>query len=252
MQNRLENTSVSFQRPASLAPFIAIAAVLAAVLMIGAVVAVYSKNWTIASIFVVALIGLAIYAGASVYKMNTLSSGLSQNRIEWSTAMPDLQRQSLNIEVRELSKILQVEAGQLSELQSAYIVAEDLALRQIQHEEGVPLMRHVSVAGVPFDAVFQKDGVLVCCEVAFLVSPELRQDRITSMIKKITQAKKAIEGTGTITNVRLMIALVTQIVSQDEQILRSALNTQKFGDTPVDIDIRLLDFEALQTLYVTE
>lgn len=252
MQNRLENTSVSFQRPASLAPFIAIAAVLAAVLMIGAVVAVYSKNWTIASIFVVALIGLAIYAGASVYKMNTLSSGLSQNRIEWSTAMPDLQRQSLNIEVRELSKILQVEAGQLSELQSAYIVAEDLALRQIQHEEGVPLMRHVSVAGVPFDAVFQKDGVLVCCEVAFLVSPELRQDRITSMIKKITQAKKAIEGTGTITNVRLMIALVTQIVSQDEQILRSALNTQKFGDTPVDIDIRLLDFEALQKLYVTE
>jgi hypothetical protein len=252
MQNRLENTSISFQRPASLAPFIAIAAVLAAVLLIGAIVAGSSKNWTMAIIFVVALIGLAIYAGASVYKMNTLSSGLNQNRIEWSTAMPDLQRQSLNIEVRELSKILEVEAGQLSELQSAYIVAEDLALRQIQHEEGVPLMRHVSVAGVPFDAVFQKNGVLVCCEVAFLVSPELRQDRSTSMIKKITQAKSAIEGTGTITNVRLMIALVTQIVSEDEQILRSALNTQKFGDTPVDIDIRLLDFEALQKLYVTE
>lgn len=252
MQNRLENTSISFQRPASLAPFIAIAAVLAAVLLIGAIVAIASQNWTMAFIFFVALIGLTIYAGASVLKMNRLSSSLIQNRIEWSTAMPDLQRQSLNIEVRELSKILEVEAGQLSELQSAYIVAEDLALRQIQHEEGVPLMRHVSVADVPFDAVFQKNGVLVCCEVAFLVSPELRQDRITSMIRKITQAKKSIEGTGSVTNVRLMIALVTQIVAEDEQVLRSALNTQKFGDTPVDIDIRLLDFEALQKLYVTE
>lgn len=252
MQNRLENTSISFQRPASLAPFIAIAAVLAAVLLVGAVLAMTSQSWVIAAIFSVALVGLVIYAGASIFKMSRLASGLCQNRIEWTTAMPDLQRQSLNIEVRALSKILEVEAGQLSELQSAYIVAEDLALRQIQHEEGVPLMRHVSVAGVPFDAVFQKDGVLVCCEVAFLVSPELRQDRIESIIRKIAQTKKEIEGTGTITNVRLMIALVTQIVAEDEQILRSALNTQKFGDTPVDIDIRLLDFEALQKLYVTE
>lgn len=252
MQNRLENTSISFQRPASLAPFIAIAAVLAVMLLAGSIFAFSSQSWMIAAIFSAAFVMLVIYAGASIFKMSRLVSSVSQNRLKWSTAMPDLQRQSLNIEVRELSKILEVEAGQLSELQSAYIVAEDLALRQIQHEEGVPLMRHVSVAGVPFDAVFQKEGVLVCCEVAFLVSPELRQDRIESMIRKITQTKKAIEGTGAITKVRLMIALVTQIVAEDEQILRSALNTQKFGDTPVDIDIRLLDFEALQKLYVTE
>ncbi len=252
MQNRLENTSISFQRPASLAPFIAIAAVLAVMLLAGSIFAFSSQSWMIAAIFSSAFVMLVIYAGASIFKMSRLVSSVSQNRLKWSTAMPDLQRQSLNIEVRELSKILEVEAGQLSELQSAYIVAEDLALRQIQHEEGVPLMRHVSVAGVPFDAVFQKEGVLVCCEVAFLVSPELRQDRIESMIRKITQTKKAIEGTGAITKVRLMIALVTQIVAEDEQILRSALNTQKFGDTPVDIDIRLLDFEALQKLYVTE
>src|SRR5688500_20121409 len=94
--------------------------------------------------------------------MGRLSSSLNQVTIEWSAAMPDLQRQNLNIEVRELSKILQVESAQISALQSAYIVAEDLALRQIQHEEGVPLMRHVSVGSVPFDAVFLKNGTLVC------------------------------------------------------------------------------------------
>ena len=49
-----------------------------------------------------------------------------------------------------------MEREQLGDLQSAYIVAEDLALRQIQQEENIPLMRHVSVGGVPFDAVMIK------------------------------------------------------------------------------------------------
>ena len=137
-------------------------------------------------------------------------------------------------------------------MQSAYIVAEDLALRQIQHEEGVPIMRHVSVGSVPFDAVFLKDDLLVCCEVSFLVAPELRQDRIASMMRKIAQAKKEIETNGSGISVRLMVVLVTQLVPDDEILLRLALNKQKFAETPVDIDIRLLDFEALQKMYVTD
>ena len=49
----------------------------------------------------------------------------------------------------ELSRILEVGTEQMSDLQSAYIVAEDLALRQIQQEEDVPLMRHVRSAARP-------------------------------------------------------------------------------------------------------
>lgn len=252
MQKPLENTSISFQKPAGSFPYFLLGSGVAVLLLAGAVIAVISKNWLLLIIFALSLIGLAIYAVVSGTRIGKLTSSLSRNNIEWSAAMPDMQRQNLNIEVRELSKILQVESAQIGDLQSAYIVAEDLALRQIQHEEGVPIMRHVSVGSVPFDAVFLNDDLLVCCEVSFLVAPELRQDRIVAMMRKIAQAKKEIEMSTLGMSVRLMIVLVTQLVADDEATLRSALNKQKFAETPVDIDIRLLDFEALQKMYVTD
>jgi hypothetical protein len=49
-----------------------------------------------------------------------------------------------------------------------------------------------------------------------------------------------------------MLILVTQLTPADEQTLRSVLKTKRFSETPVDIDIRLLDFETLQRIYVTE
>lgn len=252
MQKQLENTSISFQRPARTFPYFLMGIAVAVALLTGAVVAVVNGNWVLATIFAVSLVGLAIYAAFSNLKIGRLTSSLQRDSIEWSAAMPDLQRQNMNIEVRELSKILQTDSAHLSDLQSAYIVAEDLALRQIQHEEAVPLLRHVSVGSVPFDAVFLKDNLLVCCEVSFLVAPELRKDRIESMMRKIAQAKKEIENSAAGISVRLMIILVTQLVPDDDSVLRSMLNRQKFAETPVDIDIRLLDFEALQKIYVTD
>jgi hypothetical protein len=51
---------------------------------------------------------------------------------------------------------------------------------------------------------------------------------------------------------RLMVVLVTQLNFEDEERLRRSLNTKRFSGTPVDVDIRLLDFEALQRIYVTD
>jgi hypothetical protein len=48
------------------------------------------------------------------------------------------------------------------------------------------------------------------------------------------------------------MVLVTQLTRQDEEHLRSVLDTRRFSTTPVDIDIRLLDFEVLQKIYVTD
>ena len=172
--------------------------------------------------------------------------------IDWSTAGPDIQRQNLNIEVFELSKILEVGSEQISDLQSAYIVAEDLALRQIQQDENVPLMRHVTLAGVPFDAVLVKNDVISCIDVTFLVVPDLRQEKIDAMLRKISLVKKTFGEMGIRQKVSLMMVLVTQLTPEDGENLRTVLGTQRFEDTPVNIDIRLLDFESLQKVYVTE
>jgi hypothetical protein len=51
---------------------------------------------------------------------------------------------------------------------------------------------------------------------------------------------------------RLMVVLVTQLTPDEEEVLRGVLTTRRFTDTPVDIDIRLLDFETLQSVYLSE
>jgi hypothetical protein len=205
----------------------------------------------------VGLIGFAFVAAVIFCLQNGIlfrrsAATADRKLIDWQTALPDVQRQNLKIEVSELSKILEVESEQLHELQSAYIVAEDLALRQIQQEENVPLMRHVTVGKAPFEAVMVRNDVISCIDVSFLVVPDLRQDKITAMLKKIGRVKSTLAEAGVRMRVRLMMVLVTQLTPEDDDKLREVLKKQRFEETPVDIDIRLLDFESLQKIYVTE
>jgi hypothetical protein len=158
----------------------------------------------------------------------------------------------LSIAVNELSRILKSETDVVNDLRSAFIVAGDLALRQIQQDESVPVLRHVTVSGVPFDAVFTKGDVLFCCEVSFLVSPELGQERVVSMMRKIAAVKKSVAEMNIGINVRLLVVLVTQLNEAEVETLRDSLSTKRFSATPVDIDIRLLDFAELQKTYVTD
>lgn len=244
MAKPLENSLERFApaRPVSIgrvAAPIAVALILAAL-----VVAATLGNWLLIVILSLSLVVTLTLIFSASRAGRAGIAGL----IEWEAVAPELQRQDLSISVAGLSKVLEPEFGSESELQSAFIVAQDLALRQIQQEEGVPVMRHVGVGGVPFDVAFTKGDVLVCGDVSFLVSPELNQERVLSAMRKIAAVKNAIAGM----NVRLMMVLVTQMNDGDVAQLRNSLGTKRFSSTPVDIDIRLLDFETLQNIYVAE
>lgn len=252
MAKQMDNSFVSFSRRASVTPQLFLSAVVLICLIGGLVYAASIAQWPLAAIFAVAAVGLIAYAWFSVDQFKRIAASLEQKRIDWEAALPEIQREHLNVEVLELSKVLEVETEQVSDLQSAYIVAEDLALRQIQQEENVPLLRHVTVAGVPFDAVFVKDDLVNCCEVSFLVIPDLRQEKIDAMMLKVKRAKDSVDSAKAGLRVRMMLILVTQLSKEDDDRLRSVLNTRRFSTTPVDIDIRLLDFEALQRIYVTD
>jgi hypothetical protein len=71
-------------------------------------------------------------------------------------------------------------------------------------------------------------------------------------MRKIGVVKNTFIDMGIQMKVRLMMVLVTQLTPEDDDRLRMALSKQRFEETPVDIDIRLLDFESLQKIYVTE
>lgn len=252
MAKQFDNSFGVIARRSSAYPLTILSIVILVCLAVGLAISVNSGTWPNSLIFMVAITGISIFGYLNFNQSRSARAAKDQKRIDWDTSLPEVQRQSLNLAVFELARILEVESDQISDVQSAYIVAEDLALRQIQQEEGVPLMRHVSIAGVPFDAVLVKNDVVACIEVSFLVAPELHQDRISSMLRKIGAVKNSIRQHETVLKPRLMMVLITQLTPRDEEHLRSKLSTSRFSETPVDIDIRLLDFEALQKIYVTD
>lgn len=221
-------------------------------LLILIVLSAAAQNWLYTALLAVAIVAAIIFSVGHFLNFQRNAARMDRKRLDWETAQPDIQRQTLKVEVLELTKILEVGSEQISDLQSAYIVAEDLALRQIQLDENVPLMRHVMIGKTPFEAVMVKGDVVSCLDVSFLVVPDLRQEKIDAMMRKIGIVKKTFADMGIGMKVRLMMVLVTQLTPEDDDRLRTALGKQRFEETPVDIDIRLLDFESLQKIYVTE
>lgn len=252
MDKKGENSLRRFDRKQTNYPLIAVTAVLFVVLVAGIVVSVRSEDLVAAGVFAAAVLIFALVVLIDIANRRRIAAVDDRKFIRWDAAMPEIQRQNVNVEVRELGRLLGVGEEGLADLLSAYIVAEDLALRQIQQEENLPLMRHVSIGGTPFDAIMVEHDLITCIEVSFLVIPDVRQEKIESMLKKISLAKKNLVEQRSRLRLRLMLVLVTQLSSEEEERLRGMLVTRRFSDTPVDIDIRLLDFEILQKVYVSE
>jgi hypothetical protein len=251
MDKNGENYLGRFERQRTDYPLMIAAVVLCVLLIAGGITAARAMDFTAVALFIAAMAVFVILALIYLGAKRRRAALDDRKFIHWSPEMPELQRQNANIEVRELARHLGA-GDDHSELLSAYVVATDLALRQIQQEESLPLMRHVSIGKTPFDGIMIDQDLMTCIEVAFLVKPEVRQDRVESMMKKAAQAKKTLVEMKSRLRVRLMLALVTQLADDEEEDLRATLGTKRFSDTPVDIDIRLFDFETLQDLYLGE
>lgn len=250
MARQLENSLGGFAsgQKTSAAPLLA--GVVGVLLIVALGMALASEAWSMSAIIAVSLmcVGGLVYSAYS--GMRRLRGRLAAGWLELESVLPEVQREDLRITVAELARILKPDADALSELQTAFIVAEDLAFRQVQHDEAVPVLRYVTVAGVPFSAIFTKADVLVCCETAFVVSPELRQDRVIAMMKKIAAVKRSIEAMNVPMRVRLMPVMITQMSHEDVAELRRSMSTARFSSTPTDIDLRLFDFDELQQTYI--
>lgn len=252
MEKAPANPLTRVERPKINYPLVIAGVLLFGVLIAGAVISAGADSWTAALIFAAAAALLVVVALLDRAKNRRIAAVDDRRFIRWDAAVPDIQRQNVNVEVRELARLLNVGNDQLGDLLSAYIVAEDLALRQIQQEENLPLMRHVSIGGTTFDGILVDQDLITCIEVSFLVVPDVRQEKIESMLKKIVQSKKNLADMRSRLRLRLMVVLVTQLTGDEEERLRNILTTRRFHDTPVDVDIRLLDFEMLQKVYVSE
>ncbi|MBE7517087.1 MAG: hypothetical protein HS105_10835 [Chloracidobacterium sp.] len=252
MNKHGNNALLRLEKPTVNYPLLAVLAVLLLSVAGGIVFAAGKGEWVFAILF--GLIGALILLAVLIEKAWRRRRDAVDDRkfIRWNSALPEVQQQDVNVEVHELARLLGVEDDALNDLLSAYIVAEDLALRQIQQEEDLPLMRHVAIGGSAFDGIMVDRDLITCIEVSFIVTPDVRQERIEAMIKKVVTARHNLAEHKSRLRLKLMLVLVTQITKEEEDLLRGKLMSDRFAETPVDIDIRMLDFEMLQRLYVGE
>lgn len=217
-----------------------------------------TQRWTLIAFLILfsvfglffSLFGSAFSEWLTLREFRKLETNENNRRHVWDVMPPADQRQKLVTEINDLAQVLEIPEENLSDLLSAYVVAEDLALRQIQQEEGKPLMRHVCIGGADFDAILFDQGVFTCVEVTFLVTPDISQDKINRTLKKVGNAKQIFTKLRPNAKVKLLLVLVTQLDKKEFRQLRARLTQRRFPETPVDVDIRLKDFEELQKIYV--
>ena len=207
------------------------------------------QRWIlIVFVIIFATVGLSLSVWLILRQARQNAVGKDNREFGWKASSTDSQRRKLNDNLREITVALNNPDVPTNELFSAYIVAEDLALRQIQQESNESLLRHQSVGNADFDAVLFKQDAIVCIEIAFLVSPDVSQVKINEVLKKIGSAKKTFDRLGKDVKIKLLLVLVTQLDSKGEAELRTSL-VKKFSATSVDVDIRLFDFAGLQKIY---
>lgn len=194
------------------------------------------------------IFGLILSLWLILRHFRKLSVSEKDDEIPWQIMSPGKQQLKLNSEVDELAHILGIPDNQLNDLRSAYIVAEDLALRSIEQEAETSLKRHVSLEKSDFDAILISDNIIKCIEVTFAITSDVSQDKIIRMQKKAELLKKTLARIRPNTKIILMLVLVTQLDKQSEVELRSNV-AKKFGQTPVDVEIRWFDFESLQRTF---
>jgi hypothetical protein len=210
------------------------------------------QRWLLlAFVILFPVFGLAISLWLILRHHRKLTVSAEDDNIRWQLTGPDEQRKNLNAEVIELAAALGLPKQQIADLRSAYIVAEDLALRQVEHEAKSPVMRHINIGEASFDGLLIDHDVLTGIDVTFLVKPDITQEKISSVLSKTEYAFRKLQELRPGTKLKLLLAVVTQLAPDEEDMMRSLL-IEKFAMTPVDVDIRLMDFEGLQRVFAAD
>ncbi|GIU82342.1 MAG: hypothetical protein D6687_11530 [Acidobacteria bacterium] len=212
-------------------------------------VEVEAQTRTIFLVVCLPIVGLALGTFLILQK----SERILRNKHEelWQLMLPEAQKRKLSVEVKELCETLGIDEEELPQVCAAYVLAEDLTLRQIEQEKKVTLKRHVKFGNDEFTAVFFEKDYLTLVEVMFIASSTIAQEKINAVLSKAESVRKKLEKIKPPKKVKLLLAMVTQLDQQDETKLRASL-ARKFSATTIDIDIRFFDFEALQKIYMED
>ncbi len=221
---------------------------------------IYQRWLFVSFLFVFPFVTVALFAWLVSRHSQKLYSTSQEGELTLNTLTPDQQRRKLNSEVSSiLLAIAQTNGGNIKTTESqrgdtrtAYIVAEDLVLRQLELEYGTTFMRHVALEGVPFDGVYMNGTKISGIEVKFLDIPVLPQEVVDSLLDKAEYAASRLRRTRPDTRFSFILALITQLTPEQQANLRMGLEN-KFALTPVNkVELKVYDFDSLQNLFMSD
>lgn len=167
------------------------------------------------------------------------------------------QRQKLDEEMRNIEgevkaedKILPIEMEDTGIIKAistrhAYVLAEELAFRELESEFGVSIHRQVAVGrDYGIDGVFLSKGRPVAIEIKYI-----RRQRHTRMIARqqldrFSQIAQSIKP-----EPEFLLVLVTEELSNQQRITEKERLTKIIEDSKLSIHIRIFDFDELRKKY---
>lgn len=162
----------------------------------------------------------------------------------WQLMSFEEQKRKFVTKIEKLSANSDLRKEEISKLKSDYLLAENLALRQIERERKTPVTRNICVAETNFDAGFVSRNGFTFAEIVFLTTPNFSPQDADSLLNKMQATKKRFARLNLNSKIRLLLVFVTRLDETAEARLRHLLS-ESFNSTPVDVDVRLLDFETL-------
>lgn len=211
------------------------------------------KWFLIGSLILFAFFSTSIVAWLILRHSTKLTVSENDDVLRWETSSDEKQKRKLNTEVRELAKHLEIPTEQLSDLRSAYIVSEYLALRKIQSDSTSPLMHKISIGNADFDAVCIEDDLISLIEVTFVVTSKITQEKIRGYLRRVATAKTFLTKEREGSRVRFLLIFVTQLDKESMDELRPNVRNAIKAEVPtVSVDVRFLDFLSLQKIYAED
>jgi hypothetical protein len=145
----------------------------------------------------------------------------------------------------------QPDEATLQEMCTTYLLASDLALRQLGLEHPHTLRRYVAVEDTPFDSAIVEYDRLFAVELKLLPTGDLRPEILHSLLDRAENTARRLQRTAPRKTFTLLLILVVATTAEEREQLREDM-LGRLGAAKVDVDLVIYDYNELHRNFARE
>lgn len=129
-------------------------------------------------------------------------------------------------------------------IRHAYVLAEELAFRELEREFGAPVQRNVAVGrDVGFDGILVQEGKSIAIEIKFTRQPSWNR-LVESTLPRLARVVETLESVS-----RMLLVVVTEGLSAQQREVAASRAAEGLRASSPLIDLRVYDFGELMERY---